>query len=175
MYKEKSLIEIPFTGFGQGTLEFDFTCRIKAFNDELFTVAGLTGDIKVQAIVTKSERDVTVTIKTSTTAELNCDICFSPISQFLTGTFTIYYIFGEHSEEEHSRDKEYRIIEKNAVLIDITEEVRDTLLLSIPMKIICKGNPNCKLYKSTQANENPQADNISSWQESLEKLKHKYR
>jgi uncharacterized protein len=175
MHKEKALIEIPIAGLMQGTHEFDFTCRARDFNDLQLTDAGFTGDIQVRTIVEKSEREIAVTIETSTVADFTCDRCLSPVSKALSGSFRFYYVYGEPHEEEQKGDEEFRILDSNAVSIDVTEDVRETLLLSRPMKVTCSNNPDCRLYSNTQEDEGAQTGDASSWQESLEKLKNKYR
>jgi uncharacterized protein len=177
MHKEKALIEIPVAGLVQGTHEYDFTCRSSNFNDLQLVAAGFTGDIHVRAIVEKSEREMTVTIETSAVADFTCDICLSPVSKVLAGSFRIYYVYDEHPEkdEDDNGDEEYRILDSNAVSVDITEDVRETVMLSRPMKVSCTDNPDCRIYKHAQEDEGAQAGNESSWQESLEKLKNKYR
>lgn len=173
MHKKKALIEIPFAGLAQGTREFDFTCTVHSFNDQQLIDTGFKEDVQVHATTKKSERHVTVIIETSAVAEFSCDICLAPILKVLTGSFSIYYN-NEDSEKTSDNNEEWRFLEKNTVSIDITEDVRETLLLSIPMKVICSDNPECKLYEKTEKDEDPDSENISSWQESLEKLKNKY-
>jgi len=49
------------------------------------------------------------------------------------------------------------------------------------MKMTCTNNPDCRLFSShepsgnREENEEPQAGDQTHWQESLEKLKEKYR
>jgi uncharacterized protein len=72
-------------------------------------------------------------------------------------------------------DDDHRQIDLNTATIDLTEDVRETLLLSLPMKVTCIGNPNCRIYGSESEKYDSCTDDKSSWQESLEKLKNKYR
>ncbi|NTU45197.1 MAG: DUF177 domain-containing protein [Chlorobiaceae bacterium] len=174
MHKEKALIEIPLAGLVQETHEFDFTCKARDFRDQQFTDAGFTDEVHVRATVGKREREVTVAIEASADADFTCDICLSPVSKTLDGTFCIYYVCGEPPEEEQIGDEEYRILDSNAIAIDITEDVRETLLLSIPMKVTCPDNPECRLYRSEEVDQAAQPEETSSWHESLEKLKNKY-
>ncbi|NTW68533.1 MAG: DUF177 domain-containing protein [Chlorobiaceae bacterium] len=174
MHKEKKLIEIPLAGLEQGTHEFDFTCAPIDFKDLQLTEAGFTGMINVRAMVEKSEREARVTVETSATADFTCDICLSPASKALAGSYRIYYVFGEHPEAVQSAEEDYRIIESNATTLDISEDVRETLLLSIPMKVTCSDNPECRLYRSDDADEIADDEEATSWQESLGKLKNKY-
>jgi uncharacterized protein len=175
MHTEHALIEIPLAGLVQGTHEFDFTCRSTDFKDQQLVEAGFNGNIHIRTIVEKSEKEITVSIETSSVADFTCDRCLSPLSKLLAGSFRIYFVFDQPLEDELNEDEEYRTLNSNAISIDITEDVRETVLLSRPMKVTCSNSAECKLYRIDNDDEEPQAENTSTWQESLEKLKTKYR
>ncbi|MBZ4219890.1 MAG: DUF177 domain-containing protein [Chlorobium sp.] len=178
MHKEKSRIEIGLGVLVDGANEFNFTCKASDFEGRELTDAGFTRDIEVNAVAEKSEDEITITINTSTLADFTCDICLAPVSKELTGSLVLSYLFGIAVDNKNEGSDDYKRIERGAESIDITAEVCETLLLSLPMKVTCTGNPDCKLYGSEQSmkeNEEPQPGNKTPWQESLEKLKSKYR
>jgi len=171
MPKEKALIEIRLAGLSLGVHEFDFTCEAGDFNDPSLTEAGFSKNISVRVVVERNENEISVSLETAASAELACDICLAPVTIELEGSFRVSYIYEQEPGQEEDDSEEYRLIDRNAVSIDLTEDVRETLLLSVPMKVTCTGNPDCRLYRENEADS---ADD-SSWQESLEKLKNKYR
>jgi uncharacterized protein len=178
MQKEKSRIEIGLGAMADGANEFNFTCNASDFEGRELTDAGFTREIEVNAVAEKSEDKITITINTSTLADFTCDICLAPVSKKLTGSLVLSYLFGIAVDEKNEGSEEYKRLERNAESIDITGEVCETLLLSLPMKVTCTGNPDCKLYGSEQSmkeHEEPQPGSVTPWQESLEKLKNKYR
>jgi len=175
MQKEKSLIVIRISDLMQGVHEFVFTCKASDFVGRKLAEAGFTKAIQVNVVAEKSESEVNLTINTSTIADFTCDICLEPISKTLTGSINIYYVFGESCKEDQCGDEEYRCLESNTEFIDITEDVCEVLLLSLPMKVTCINNPDCKLYGRVETNDESQAEDKSIWHESLEKLKNKYR
>ena len=175
MQKEKSLIVIRISDLMQGMHEFVFTCKASDFVDRKLAETGFTKAIQVNVVAEKSESEVSLTINTSTIADFTCDICLAPISKPLTGSLKIYYVFGEPYEEDQCGNEEYRCLDSNTEFIDITEDVREVLLLSLPMKVTCINNPDCKIYGRIETNEESQSEDKSSWHESLEKLKNKYR
>ncbi|ABL66475.1 YceD family protein [Chlorobium phaeobacteroides] len=175
MHKENALIEIRIAGLGEGKNEIDFICKATEFNDEQLTEAGFTGDIKASFLVIKSESEIAVTLKTATTAELTCDICLAPVIRELTGVYTIHYVYGAIEEYEDPDDADYHVLDRNAISLDLTEEVRETLMLSLPMKVTCTDNPDCRLFITEKEHERLDDHEKSSWHESLEKLKNKYR
>jgi uncharacterized protein len=178
MHKEKSLIEIGLGTLAEGANEFSFSCKASDFEGRQLTEAGFTREIEVNVVAEKSDEEITITINTSTLADFTCDICLAPVSKKLTGSLVLSYLFGETRDDEDEGDEEYIRLDRNAEFIDITGEVCETLLLSLPMKVTCTDNPECKLYDSEQSmkeNQEPQPGNKTPWQESLEKLKNKYR
>ncbi len=175
MHKKKSLISIRISDLMQGMHEFVFTCRAADFVDRHLAEAGFTKDILVNVVADKSESEVTVTIKTSTVADFTCDICLVPVSRELSGSLQLGYVFGEPVDENQIVDDEYRFIDKKAEFIDLAEDVCEILLLSLPLKVTCISNPDCRLYGEVKKNKESQTEEKSSWHESLEKLKNKYR
>jgi len=175
MHKEKSHIAIRIADLMQGVHKCDFTCNASDFEGWQLTEAGFTRDINISVVVDKSEDEITVTIDTATVGDFTCDICLAPISRTVTGSLKLYYLCDIPVEEAQNWNEEYRFLDNKADLIDLTGDVCETLLLSLPLKVACTDNPHCKLFGSDEKNEESQADEISSWQESLEQLKNKYR
>ena len=177
MSREKALIEIRLAGLSPGKHEFGFTCSASDFADQALADAGFSKEISVAVTVEKLEGEMIVTLKTSAVAGLTCDLCLAPITTELNGSYRIFYGYEQAGEPEEERDEEYRLIDRNAVSLDLTEDVRETLLLSVPMKVTCTGNPDCRVFRQEEEESEPDEDNLpdSDWLESLEKLKNKYR
>jgi uncharacterized protein len=175
MHKEKGLIELQVDSLLEGTNELVFVCESADFNDPKLTGAGFRGKVQIGVSAEKSETEITVSIRTSAVAELSCDICLAPVLKTLTGSYRIFYVFRDHAEKDPDGNDEYRILDRNAESIDITEDIRETLLLSLPMKVTCEDNPECRIYRSAGEEQQHGDRDRSQWQESLEKLKNKYR
>jgi uncharacterized protein len=176
MSREKSLIEVRIAGLSQGSHEFGFSCAAADFADPALVEAGFSTGISVKAMVEKLEGEMIVTLKSSAIAELTCDRCLAPITTELHGSYRIWYGYEQAGEPDEERDEEYRLIDRNAISLDLTEDVRETLLLSIPMKVTCADYPDCGVFRQEEERE-PDEESLpgSDWQESLEKLKNKYR
>jgi len=177
MAKEKALIEIRLAGLSQGTYEFDFTCSAGDFDDTALTDAGFSKEISVKVVIDRTDNEMTVTLTTAATANLTCDLCLAPITLDLKGSYRIYYSYAQASEQEEERDEEYRQIDNNTLSIDLTEDARETLLLSVPMKVTCTDNPDCHVFRQEELEETDgeMTPPESTLQESLERLKNKYR
>lgn len=171
---EKALIEIRLAGLPSGVHEFDFSCTAGEFNDPVIDSSGFSGNIAVKVVADRSEHEVAVTVTTEVPAMMSCDLCLAPVAMVLKGFYRVYYIFDQERVPDADNADEYRLTDRNTPSIDLTEDVRETLLLSIPMKVTCTGNPDCRIYRSEKDDE-AGPDSGSSWHESLGKLKNKYR
>ncbi|NTU59330.1 MAG: DUF177 domain-containing protein [Chlorobiaceae bacterium] len=177
MSKERALIEIRLAGLSEGKHEFDFTCNAGDFDDAALVDAGFSKAISVKVIVDRTDSEMTVTLTTAATAELTCDLCLAPITLDLNGSYRIYYSYEQTGGQDEDRDEEYRVIDSNTLSIDLTEDARETLLLSVPMKVTCTDNPECHVYHQEDEAETDEdmTPPAGSLQDSLEKLKNKYR
>ena len=174
MHKEKPLVEIRTSALVEGVNELDFTCKAGDFEGRQFTEAGLAGEVRVHVVARKSDEEISVTITTSAEADFTCDRCLEPVSRILDGSLDLFYTFGTTLEREEDWIDEHRQIAKSAEYIDITDDVCDALILSIPVKVTCEGTTECRLYdggeRTVDAVE-PGSEERSAWRESLEKLK----
>ena len=177
MRKEKPLVEIRTSTLVEGVNELDFTCRGSDFEGRQFTGSALVGEVRVHLVVRKSDEEITVTMTTSAEADFTCDRCLEPVSETLGGSLDLFYTFSTTLEGEEDGIDEHRQIAKSTEFIDITDDVCDALILSIPVKVTCRDNPDCRLYGSDDNGGSDVVDSgeRSAWQESLEKLKNKYR
>lgn len=175
MYNEKSVIGIRIAGLADGVHNFDFTCKSSDFAGWQLEDAGFTRVIEVGVVAEKSGDKIDVTINTSTVADFACDICLAPNSRVLTGSLRLSYFIDPSLCGGQSENEEYRILDRSVESIDITADVCETLLLSLPLKVTCIDNIDCHLYSSIVEHEGPQAEEKTLWHDSLEKLKNKYR
>ncbi len=176
MSKEKGVIEIRIAGLSEGEYAYDFTCKASDFKNPDLAEPGFSNEILVHVVANRTDSEITVDIETKTVAELSCDICLAPLQKELAGKYRVFFVFGEPGNENEEADDNYRVLDRNASVIDLTEDVRETLLLSKPLKAVCTDNPECSVYHKNEtgpSNEEPEAK--SPWQESLQKLKNKYQ
>jgi uncharacterized protein len=174
MHREKALIEIRLAGLSMDVHEFDFTIKAEEFNDPGLTTEMFPDELSVSARVEKSENEITVDLTTNATAHFTCDICLAPLTRELHGSYRVYYVFDQSGGDVEPTDEDYRLIDESTVSIDLTEDVRETLLLSIPMKVTCSDNPDCRVFHGGNPSGTDAVEN-SSWLESLDKLKKIYR
>ena len=175
MGKEKGLIEIRITGLSEGVYEYEFTCKASDFKNPELTEPAFNGEIRTRIVANKTGGEIAVDIETKTLAEFTCDICLAPLKKELTGFYKVLFVYGDLACVAEENAENYRVLDRNASVIDLTEDVRETLLLSRPMKVVCADNPECSVHRENlQQLSDTGTGAKSPWKESLEKLKNKY-
>jgi len=174
MIAEKGFIGIRIAGLSEGVHEYDFVCKASDFKNPELAEQAFCNEIQVRITADRTERKMTVDIETKTIAEFSCDRCLEPLKKELTGKYRILFAFSDTGARSEESDENYRTLDRNAVTVDLTEDVRETLLLSKPVKVVCTDESACTLYQeSSLRHADHESETVSPWKESLEKLKRK--
>ena len=104
----------------------------------------LTGDILVKLAIDKRPDDLNLKAKVVSSAELVCDRCLRTFDKELKSNFKIYY----SSKYSDSEEQNTRHLSLSNPTIDLLNDVRSSLVLSLPIKLLCEENckglcPNC--------------------------------
>lgn len=79
-----------------------------------------------------TDRQILCRIEARADAELVCDRTLEPFIEPVSGQFTT--VFTKDADEVTSGDDEIVLLDPSASRIDVTEMVRDTILLSVPLR-----------------------------------------
>jgi len=128
---------IKFTNYTDGIHEFRFEVNAKSIRlpDEF------PGIVSVDVVMDKSVHQIVLDCKLDTTALLNCDRCLEPFYLNIGTEFRLVYLFSKKNNID-SENLNLTFISPEATKIDITEEVKEYCMLSIPLKLLCK--EDCK-------------------------------
>lgn len=107
-----------------------------SFNPENFSQA-----VNTTIRVDKRGDNFYIKIKADTSGSFNCDRCLADIDKKLYGELTIIYTEDEHLWGEGA-DEDIRLVPKDGNKIDLTGDIRDAILLTIPTKQLC--SEECK-------------------------------
>ncbi len=97
-------------------------------------------DVQVEAVLDYSGERILVTFTVSAVATLECDRTLRLFKQEVEGSYSV--LFAPPSvagEEEDEPLEDVRPLTANDQEIDITDAVRDTLLLAVPLRKIAPG------------------------------------
>jgi uncharacterized protein len=101
-------------------------------------------DVRVELNKLRSQYVVKCTAET--TSVHPCDRCLEPVHLQHKRTFTIIFTYGAGGGDAQFEKDEVRTLDPSDPKIDLTDEVREALLLGIPMRITCSdepGKPEC--------------------------------
>ena len=88
-------------------------------------------NISVNATLDLSARKVHVVLDVSADAHLVCDRSLDAYQAFVEGSFDVVFVAGDADEENGLRG-----YERSNPVLDLTQDIRDTLLLALPIKRI---------------------------------------
>jgi uncharacterized protein len=94
-------------------------------------------DLAVDVTLDKSNRELLLRAEISTWGRLTCDRCIDEFEHELQGRFQIVCLYDER-ERSQFQDDEVHILDPGASVIDITDDVRQLVLLAVPLKVLCR-------------------------------------
>lgn len=126
--------------FGKSPYEFDVSIakeEIELESDE----AKLKTDAKIKGKISKRITQVDVDGDISATVEAECSRCLQPIEKEFEIPFSVSFV----TPENYTEEKEAEINEKDLQVsifegdkIDLSEIVREQILLNLPTQVFCK-------------------------------------
>lgn len=115
-------------------------------------------DIRVTAHLDRTGNRVFVQFDVTGTARLQCDRTLVDFDQDLTGRYGVLFAPAEELEELGDDPDAVREFDPTSHELDVTEAVRDTLLLSIPLRRIAPGAEEVPIQTSFGSLDDEMAD-----------------
>lgn len=174
-FESKHIAHIKISNLANGTHRYDFECAASDFADELIDAERFSSPIFITATLTKAMTEIVVHVSVSTIALLQCDRCLAPISKRLSGDYRVLFL--QSTEAEKNSDDEVRVLSKNETHIDLTLDIRETLLLAVPMKNVCE-RPTCAENDAPIKREFTQTQSKrfeNEWQQKLAEMSKKFK
>lgn len=156
------MLEIDIHQLDQGVHEF----LLEPSPEDVHLEASEFSDVRVAARVDFNPRRVFVELEVSAVAMLVCDRSLVSYRQPVSGSFSV--LFADASVAEPNSDlDDLQPLDPDARSVDITEAVRDTLLLALPLRRVAPAAEDLDLPLTFGASE----DSIDPRWESLRGLK----
>ena len=128
-------IDIQKLRNGSHRFEFDTTGEeLELVHDKISF-----GKIHVSSVIDKNDQNILVTNRVSAEVKGQCDNCLADFERELKDSFMLFYTTDPRTADEEGS---VRIVSSGARDIDLTEGIRDNLLLDLPMRFLC--DENCK-------------------------------
>lgn len=126
-------MKIQVGGLSEGLHAYSFSARPVEL--------GLEGDfdeeIAIDAMLEKTNGEFLLRAKVRAHATWQCDRCVIEFRHTIAAGYQMYYIW-EGADTGRFDPAEIQVIPPGMNMIDIGEDVRQTLLLSVPLKRICR-------------------------------------
>ena len=127
---------IKISNLSEGEHDFVFEDKI----DVLDLEKPFYGKYKSFVILNKLHDQLILTVKSDFKVKFECDRCGTEYKSSLESEYKMIYLMNEVPEETDSLNVSY--LSRDADKIDITSDVQEFALLSVPMKRLC--TENCK-------------------------------
>lgn len=135
----------------------------------------VNGEFKADVVLNKIDNQIILDVSTNTKANFICDRCNEEFQQEIGNSYKMVYVLESVENDKDELDITYLAHETDK--IDLSDDVRDYIILSIPMKKLCK--EDCKglcIKCGKNLNEGPcecKEDEIDDRWKSLLDLKNK--
>jgi len=127
-------MKIPILHLEDGIHNFEHDIKAGTFHFDQSEI--FPGDINVKVKLNKFDKNITCKVKTKTKSHNICDRCLTEYDRDHEGKFTILFHLGEKDFETDEED--VILISPDQIEIDLMSNIYEHLILSIPMKSICK-------------------------------------
>ncbi|MCS7229132.1 MAG: DUF177 domain-containing protein [Candidatus Kryptonium sp.] len=92
--------------------------------------------VYVDATLEKSKRQLFLRANVYTVGRFQCDRCIEDFDMVLENSYRMYYVYSEEESKKYEPE-EVVVITPETNEIDISDDVRQMVLLSVPMKLLC--------------------------------------
>ena len=165
------MIKIKVSNLSNGFYEYDFEGKIR----EIEVSDPFMGSYKTKVGLSKFDSQIILDAKTDIGANLICDRCTKEFHSVITSNYRMIYLFTQKVEHSENDKMDVVYLHPETDKIDLIEDIRDYVLLAVPMKKLCSEDckglcPKCGL----NLNDGPcqcKEENIDPRWEPLLKLK----
>jgi len=120
---------------GLNRLTFYFKSEDLGFNEHEETMLLFPDNIAADVETQKFSDKYFIKVNVSTIAHYICDRCLEEFDENFKTTFQL--IYSKYSRD-HFEDDEYRFLGEKETEIDLSPDIRENMLLVLPMKHLCK-------------------------------------
>ena len=135
------MLQINIASLKPGVHHFELKPTIEALDLDPETFA----DVAVAARLDVQGSRVLVLLQASAQATLTCDRTLVRFQQPVEGTFTLLFAPPEMAQDLDEEDDNLRVLYPSDQEIDLTDAVRDTLMLALPVRRIAPGAEDADL------------------------------
>ena len=129
-------MRIKISGLENGMYEYDFEANI----EKIDLTKPLFGNYNTNVVLNKFDDQIILEASTTIGANFICDRCGTAFKQTVKSKYKMIYLLRSIEGAEEEINITY--LSPDTHIIDISKDVRDYMILSTPMKRLCK--EDCK-------------------------------
>ncbi|MBI1804202.1 MAG: DUF177 domain-containing protein [Ignavibacteriae bacterium] len=136
MTKEKptgSEVKIRVSGLSNGLHEYHFSAEPSVIGLE----PNFRSPVEIDVRLDKITRQMFLRTVIHTSGQFQCDRCLDEFNQRLSTEYSMFYTYDEIDATKYPED-EVTILQPDQVFIDATEDVRQMVMLAVPLKLLCR-------------------------------------
>lgn len=137
-----SVLRINISKLPEGAHEHS----LHATPEEIGLDARFTKEVKVEATLEKTNRQLFVRVELKTGGTFQCDRCLEDFEKDVSTSYSVMYVTEEGGAV--GEEAEVQVIPPEANMIDLGEDVRQYAILALPPKLLCRDDcaglcPSC--------------------------------
>lgn len=133
MAEEHTGVSIRISQLSNGVHEYHFSSA----PSDLGLDVNFQRSVEIDATLEKGNRQLLLTVGISTSAMFRCDRCTEEFEQKLTSKYSLVYMYST-GETDVAGDGDVRMITPETPTLVLTGDIRDTVMLSVPLKLLCR-------------------------------------
>ena len=134
-------MKIRISGLDNGTFTYDFEGKIDDINLE----EPFYDKYRSEVVLTKIDDQMILEASTISGVRFTCDRCGVDYQRNVESKYKMVYMFTNVVDSKQEADITY--LSPDTININITDDVRDYLILAVPMKKLCKEDCKGLCYK----------------------------
>jgi len=125
-------MKIQVAGLSQGVHRFSF--RIPAAR--LALGEEFSQEVDIDAVLDRTATEISLEAEVRTGGQFVCDRCVAAFNLALTPSYRMLYVW-DGADASHLDPSEVQVVSPSMAVIDLSEDVRQTILLAVPFKLLC--------------------------------------
>lgn len=136
-------MKIQVSGLSQG----HYSYRFQVVAAEIGLDDRFAGQVTVEAHLEKIPTQLALSAELAAEGRFTCDRCADEFTMPVRASYRMHYLWNE-AEAGGLDPSEVQIVSPSLAVIDLSEDVRQTLVLAVPLKLLCRDDcrglcPHC--------------------------------
>ncbi|MFI5251506.1 MAG: YceD family protein [Bacteroidota bacterium] len=170
MRNDHEEIKIRISGLSNGVHEYHFD----ALPADLGLEEAFQTPVSLDVELEKSSRQLYLKSKIIADGIFICDRCLGEFKQTLSNQMNTVFVYNESDSKDDDGD-EIRVITPETMSIDITDDVRQAIILAVPLKMLCSEDckglcPHCGVNRNIRSCKCREIKEIDPRWEKLKKI-----